>query len=120
MKTKILPRTTVCVKFPINVPIWNGNNRCVGLDVNKIADHNHVTISYERKSDGIKIYPYDYYFNGARRKEYPIKKYKFGDMLIVPIKDLELLVREGDREPDFNDWLNDSRYAKSKEDLDRQ
>lgn len=119
MKTKVLPRTTVCVRFPIKVPIWNGKNRCVGLKVEKLGDHNHITIGYTRKSDGEQVYPDDYYFAGSKRKDYPVKKYSFGDMLVVPIMDLELLVR-GEDDGSLEAWLARPGYAHNLDELNAQ
>lgn len=120
MKTRVLPRDLVCVKFPpIKTPIWNGGNRCVGLKADRVGDHNEVTISYRNK-DGVLIYPDKYYFDGKRRGEFKTKQYSFGTMLIVPISELEILQRVGDKEKTLEEWLDDPRYAKSKEELDDQ
>lgn len=120
MKTRVLPRELVCVKFPpIKVPIWNGGNRCVGLKLDRLGDHNEVTIGYKNK-DGVYLYPDTYYFAGKRRKDFQVKKYQWGEALIVPIKELEILQRVGDREKTLEEWLDDPRYAKNIEELDAQ
>lgn len=121
MKTKVLGRDVVCPLFPIKVPIWDSNKqRCVGLNVDRVAEHNAIEISYKRKSDGVKLYPDQYYFDGSLVNHYPHKQYEWGVAVIVPIKDLMLLQREGDPPKTQADWLNDPRYAKTKEELERQ
>lgn len=88
-----LGRLTVCQKFDIKKPLWGG--RKVGLNIDRIGDHNEVNILY-KNSDGEQLYPFPLYISGEKTKDYPVQKLKNYPVTlrIIPIADLERLERE--------------------------
>lgn len=93
MNVKQLPRTTVCTLFEIKMPRWK--ERTVGLALHRVTKHNEVRILYRRKSDGQLTYPDNYYFDGDLLKglDYEVQAIKGINIVLVPIKDLEILER---------------------------
>lgn len=97
MNVKQLDRLTVCQLFKIGSPRWNGNSnrREVGLNMERIAEHNEIEFTYRRKSDGELSIPDHYYFNGNKLNELDFEKQniKGVTLAIIPFDELELLVR---------------------------
>lgn len=92
---KQLDRHTVCQLFEINSPIWNGGQRKVGLNINRIGKHNEIRFLYRRKSDGELSIPDTYYFDGdlAKQLDYEVQNTHGVSLLLVPISDLKVLER---------------------------
>lgn len=90
-----LPRTTVCQLFDLRTPIWNGGKKVAGLNILRISDHNEITFSYVRKSDGEKSIPDSYYISRSKINagNYPKQFIKGVTLLLVPFTDLEILHR---------------------------
>lgn len=87
-----LDRTTVCQLFNIKKPVWGG--RKVGLNIDRIGDHNEVNILATNK-DGERLYPHSLYISGEKAKGYPVQKLNNYPVTlrIIPIDDLERLER---------------------------
>lgn len=91
-----LSRLTVCQVFPLRAPIWNGGKKVAGLNIQRIGDHNEITFSYVRKSDGERSFPDSYYISRKKiqENEYPTQFIKGVTLLLIPFSDLEILERE--------------------------
>lgn len=91
----ILGTRTPAVLFEIRAPIWNGGKRVVGLAKTRIGKHNEIHFLYVRKSDGMKSFPDNYYFDGdlLRQIDYPIMNVRGFSLVLVPFSDLERLER---------------------------
>jgi hypothetical protein len=121
MRIKKLDRTTTCTLFPIRYPQWNGGKPHVGLNISRLTPHNEITIDYTRKSDGQKTWPDTYYYDNTNRDRYEVQNWKGVELLLVPIADLYILQRVSEAPEDtLEEWLDDDRYAKTKEELDKQ
>ena len=75
-------------KITIHVPIWG--TRSVGIADYKITDDILVKIDYVDKA-GERPYPYDYFMNKSKAKQYPSQQLSAGILLrIIPIEDFEI------------------------------
>lgn len=119
----MLPRTTVCTLFSIKAPIWNGGKKKVGLRADRIGEHNEIEFTYRRKSDGELSIPDHYYISRKKIESLDFERQntKGVTLIIVPFDQLEILSRVERKarndEEEFIQWLNDPKYAKSKDQL---
>ena len=88
-----LSRLTVCQKFDIRRPRWK--QRAVGLAVYRLGEHNEIEILAANK-EGERYHPDTYYISKkkALNSGYERQITKGVELVIVPIKDLELLERK--------------------------
>ena len=74
----------------------SSDKRVVGLAEYRIQKHNEIQFTYVRKRDGKKSIPDSYYFDGNKLKthDYERQEVKGTKLVIVPLNDLEILVRQ--------------------------
>lgn len=87
----VLPKTTACALFQIRMPRWK--ERVVGIADYRIQTHNEIHILAKNK-DGKLYFPDKYYISGEKARSYPIQTRSSIDLRLIPINDLEVLVRE--------------------------
>jgi len=81
--------------YVIHVPIWNNDGkRSVGIADYRLKKDALIEISYKDK-DGNKLYPYYYFMNKHKAKQYPVQKYKGLNLHIIPIEDFEIVEPKG-------------------------
>lgn len=78
----------------INSPVWNGGNRCVGINTQRVVDSQMYKIRIlHKRVDGTRSYPDDFYMRGRDIRSYeakPLKKYPNIFLHWVPINDLSI------------------------------
>ena len=78
----------------ISKPIWNGGKPCVGVAEFRFKNHDeiHVDITYVRKKDGRRSYPYLYSVKREQALRYPTQVVSGGVALrVIPIGDLRII-----------------------------
>lgn len=90
-----ISKLTPCVPFEIKAPMWLGGKKAVGLNKQRIGEHNEINFGYVRKSDGLRSIPDTYYISGSKIKNnnYSEMNIKGITLVIVPFVDLEILER---------------------------
>lgn len=89
-----LSRFTPANKIEIKYPIWH--NRSIGIATYKVGQHNEITI-LKKDANGKLYYPLPLYISGENARKYPIEPVKSNKnikLYIIPIADLEELIRE--------------------------
>lgn len=88
-----LSKTTPAQTFRIRMPRWK--QRAVGLAKHRIGLHNQIEILATDK-EGNRYYPDTYYISReqALNPEYERQNINGLELILIPIKDLELLERE--------------------------
>lgn len=94
MKTKQLPRLTVCEYFEIKQPRWK-KPVSIGLAVDRLKEHNLIKITYRRKWDNELSYPGEYYISleDIKAQDYELDTRYGRGLVIIPIQDLSTLER---------------------------